>query len=40
MARHTATTSPETPAGRRTVLLLLDHGNDAIKSGVYDQENG
>ena len=36
MASHTANTAPETPAGRRTVLLLLDYGKDAIKSGVYD----
>ena len=37
IASHTANTAPETPASRRTVLLLLDHGNDAMKSGVYDR---
>jgi len=40
MARHTTNTAPETPAGRRTVLLLLQYGKDEIKSGVYDQESG
>ncbi len=36
MASHIANTAPETPAGRRTILLLLDYGQDATKSGVYD----